>query len=794
MADTVYLTPVGTPPLSPTQAFRKRKPPYAVDPTTQESAQPKKAPRPRIPKTNQTKSRNGARRRVECEGYKKEFKWRDFPEQNIGRKLAKAEAPPKTTKRTDNGAIETSASILQQALEACNNQDGDCIDTCFAAEPELNLSTNDGNLEEQGTGTFTVAFQDQQTNLGRNQSRCSDQTLSASDSGVCLSHNLSDPLQPQSTNAGIEPMLANSDNADVCLGFNHFPTNDSTQWPPRDQFPNQKEANYGSHSETNSGLSDSQLCTPPSPMTSTKGCQAEASLRATKIGSRTSNLPKQVDLGSTSSENLVHRFFNTTSSVMTIFSSMAASSYTINNPWQSLIWPLVRNEETPMLYHALMSMACFHNYQHRPSLRLEGIEQMRKSRHILYDQQQWRSAPIEVTLATCIALAFSESWTCWKRNIKSGSEHIKIAKQCLMQALHQGAQTRMQKRQLRFLCKTYLYVDVIARLTSTDEDTGNDAFDAIAGKIFGIGRGRHTDNDEGQNENTGFINENSASHSGSENDVTVPLDPLMGSASTLFPIVGQVANLVRRVYRQSRTGLSHITEGQTLASRLTHWVPSPNSSSGSVLHAHAALTAEAYRHATLLHLHQSIPELMMSDTLSKYSDETGLRILNLIARIPPTSGTIIVHIYPLLVGGCEAQRTEDREWVRNRWRSMEGRMGIGNVEKAREVVEEVWARRDKMKERGGVLDETLIPQVNGDGLMDDLGADEDFSFDDLFGTSLGGVGSVEDMGCFSFGSPTNAGLTEPTAPAIDMDQELTIRGRLHWARVMKDWGWEVLLG
>ena len=253
-------------------------------------------------------------------------------------------------------------------------------------------------------------------------------------------------------------------------------------------------------------------------------------------------------------ERLVHRFFTSTCSIMSIF-PLTSNSTLRSNPWHGLIWPLVQTESRPMLYHALMSMACFHNYQSEPNLRLEGTTHMRKSLEYLHSGQQWLYCPIETTLATCIALAFSESWMCWKRNIKSGSSHINTAKQCLMFALKEGAQSRMQKKQLRFLCKTYLYADVIARLTSVDEDTENDGFDGIASKVLG--------SEQEDEASQTLATKTAAQSDGPNTDPAVgpvpqaslratslpPLDPLMGSASSLFPIIGRVANLVRRVYR-----------------------------------------------------------------------------------------------------------------------------------------------------------------------------------------------------------------------------------------------------
>ena len=196
-------------------------------------------------------------------------------------------------------------------------------------------------------------------------------------------------------------------------------------------------------------------------------------------------LSSQIHFDVSSPEMLIQRFFASTCSIMSIFPVDTMTSPQ-SNPWQSLIWPMVFTGPFPMLYHSILSMACFHGSQEEPSLRQEGMMHMRTSLDLLQKDQAWLSLPIEITLATCISLAFSESWMCWNTSIKSGAGYVRNAKQCIMHALMNGAQTRTQKRQLRFLCKTYLYIDVIARLTSVDSDVSNDAFDNIATKVLGI--------------------------------------------------------------------------------------------------------------------------------------------------------------------------------------------------------------------------------------------------------------------------------------------------------------------
>lgn len=294
------------------------------------------------------------------------------------------------------------------------------------------------------------------------------------------------------------------------------------------------------------------------------------------------------------------------------------------------------------------------------------------------------------------------------------------------------------------------------------------------------------------------------------------LDPLMGSASTLFPVIGRVANLVRRVYNSHSSTPSTISAAVDLKQQLESW-SSPVAQSSNHLQEEANHTAEAYRLSTLLHLHQSVPELIPANQDSSiFFAALGLRVLNYLARIPPNSGTLIIHIYPLLVGGCEAKSEDDRTWVAQRWNVMEKRMGIGNVGKAREIVAEVWKRRDEADAldaesttAGGAIRCASWDELILSGNTADLDVDpqrsyswsavsDEFSFDSVFnvsGASYEGIpsnGSTESLGnCFD-GTDNNAFMKTPDRSTNELDS--TIRGRLHWVGVMKEWGWEVLLG
>ncbi len=150
--------------------------------------------------------------------------------------------------------------------------------------------------------------------------------------------------------------------------------------------------------------------------------------------------------------------------------------------------------------------------------------------------------------------------------------------------------------------------------------------------------------------------------------------------------------------------------------------------------------AEAYRHATILYLCQVVPEILATST-----EKLASTIFARLSSVPPSSKVSFVQIYPLFVAGCEACNEEERQWVEERWAGMMARMKVKNVDKCWEITQEVWRRRDahrKWKNRNGVR----LPQPSVDLSRE----------------------AVEGL-----------------------DPEFSVRGRLHWACVMKDWQWEV---
>lgn len=471
---------------------------------------------------------------------------------------------------------------------------------------------------------------------------------------------------------------------------------------------------------------------------------------------------RQPEVQAGSQEMLMLRFDKQTCGILSVKDGPT------ENPWRTLIWPLARNS-TP-LYHAIASLTAFHTSKEKPSLRVDGMEHMRKSiRALATGIENMRT---DEALATTLVLAFSESWD---QHISTGIEHLRGARILVNQALISHKKRNLlgdDLARLKFLCNTWVYMDVIARLTSIDDDDSSD-FDTVLAPL-----------------NTPFDSN------------STEIDPLMGCAASLFPLIGRVANLCRKVRKVKTNSIAIISQAMELKEAIVQWSPPPvlmieRPEDPTSEIQHALQTAEAYRFATLLYLHQAVPEIP-----SWTSAQLAKKVLVYLATVPLSSRLVIVQIYPLLAAGCEAYETEDRQWVEERWASMASRMWIGNIDRCWEVMQEVWSRRDAAEvarnaAEKGKMKPGISMMVHSESskrkFEEELAMEDMFSFSDMLnGTSSASKRQRNGRSLSGTFSP-NSGLErkrvhEPVDE--EMNFEVTVRGRMHWVGVMKDWEWE----
>lgn len=432
------------------------------------------------------------------------------------------------------------------------------------------------------------------------------------------------------------------------------------------------------------------------------------------------------------------------------------------NPWKTVIWPMA--QQYPALYHALAALTCFHTSKAQPQLRIDGQRHLHTSAHLLSVGINKSEIPLDAALAATLALGFAETWD--SESAATGMTHITGAGILLQQMLQNrtsGVYTQQEEARLEFLYNTWTYMDVIARFTCLDlcPPVPESLVAATVGRL---------------------------------DFSTSKLDPLMGYATSFFPIMRCVADLICkvRVKNAPRNSPVIISQALELKRKIEDWAPPVDLETmeeHSQLMTDAIQTAEAYRWSILSLLYQAVPEL---PNLTSYG-ELAQKTLVYIATIPLSSPTIIVHILPLIIAGNDAVEEEDREFVRDRWKAMSERLVTGIVERALEITEEVWKRRDDYWQAHGLS-----------RVSEDFGQAESVSptNNTNYGTGSG-AGSPS-----SGGYPATANLarlasrkinTFPISAAFKKGVDTitrsgsidyTVRGSLHWLGVMRDWQWQ----
>ncbi|EFQ97156.1 hypothetical protein MGYG_00199 [Nannizzia gypsea CBS 118893] len=443
------------------------------------------------------------------------------------------------------------------------------------------------------------------------------------------------------------------------------------------------------------------------------------------------------------------------------------------NPWRTAVTPLIR--DTPALYHAVCALAAFHSTKENAAFKYLGMDHMRQSVRTLAVNIE--NMNIDAALATTLALAFADTWD---THVSTGVQHLRGAKVLFDRALarhsHMPLSPNDQSR-LMFLYNSWMYVAVIAQLT-TSEDTG---FDQVPSPLFFAPQVQE-------------------------------VDPLLGCAATLFPLIGRVAVLAQKVRKTTVNSAAIISQAMELKTLIEQWAPPkyfkpPEDPTSNIRD--SFLTAQAYRWATLLHLHLAVPEIPSEPT-----SELASRILVLLGSIPLGSRTIIVQIFPLLAASCEADSEEDRNWARARWAQMQQRMAIGNIDRCFEVVCEVWKRRDAhnvaiISHQSDAHSLPLSTPAPGtcsrhDSVIEPL----------IFGNTLAQdrqdfrcISTADDINAASFlllpetfsqmpsltpraSLPSSCGNRSSDPGGSFVEYERTVRGHLHWLSVMADWGWE----
>ncbi|OQU96062.1 Fungal specific transcription factor domain-containing protein [Cladophialophora immunda] len=271
------------------------------------------------------------------------------------------------------------------------------------------------------------------------------------------------------------------------------------------------------------------------------------------------------------------------------------------------------------------------------------------------------------------------------------------------------------------------------------------------------------------------------------------VDSLLGCSSTLFPLLSRLADLVGRARRgnDKLNSLDNISRATDLKVAIERWTPpiDVEASEDKSRIVDMIQTAEAYRWAAILLLRQTVPEVPWAHSQLELAQKT----LVYLATIPRDSPTTVVHAFPLMVAGVEAIQEENRDWIRRRWKQMSKAFNMVVAERCQKLIEEVWRRRDDFEERHGVRCVGGTQQASSSSnepvpSQGDLG-------NPISGTDLKNRTEASlSLRSISPNFPDSLAFKKGIDPVTRAGYtEYTVRGRLHFLEIMKEWQWQVML-
>jgi hypothetical protein len=125
--------------------------------------------------------------------------------------------------------------------------------------------------------------------------------------------------------------------------------------------------------------------------------------------------------------------------------------------------------------------------------------------------------------------------------------------------------------------------------------------------------------------------------------------------------------------------------------------------------------AEAYQHSAFVYLYRTIRTLSRSHTLVQKHAHLSLQACSNVVNLAKKcqDGPMSALLWPLFVAACEAIGEEDRKLATEGFGGIEKRQGMNNIQRAWEVVREVWRRVDELGDGEGEVDWREICEERG---------------------------------------------------------------------------------
>lgn len=173
---------------------------------------------------------------------------------------------------------------------------------------------------------------------------------------------------------------------------------------------------------------------------------------------------------------------------------------------------------------------------------------------------------------------------------------------------------------------------------------------------------------------------------------------LTGCSRDLLKIVSEISSLASDIKQGADSAVSEAetlrqlnARGDILERQLHSWPPSHEAGHADESLAERSLVAEMKRLTALLYLYSRTRHLGPNDACIV---RLTSRILRLIPQITLRTNTVLWPLFMVATLGVRPESDADRAVVLGRLDSLQRTRQLGNVKKARQIIESVWKMRD----------------------------------------------------------------------------------------------------